>query len=294
MTSSPRSVDHCVLPVIDLDVARARFGALGFTVAPDAMHPFGTRNACIYLADDTYLEPLAVVDAARAREVVRRGNAFIARNLAWRFRNRGEGFSALVMKTKDASRDHRGFVEAGFSGGRMLRFSRAYLDAQGARGRLSFRLAMAADLRAPDVYFFTCERVAAPAGDRGALAVHENGALGLAGAVLTAREPDAWRELLEAVTQTPGRAGSGGEVLFRTDNAQVGVTTPAAFAERFGAEAADDPGLRLAAVRVRVADLARTEACLRAHGVDHDRRGARILVPPAPGQGVPIEFAEPT
>eukprot|EP01133_Synstelium_polycarpum_P029511 gene29511-36177_t len=43
---TPRPVDHLVLPVVELDTARQRLEALGFTVAPSAQHPFGTENAC--------------------------------------------------------------------------------------------------------------------------------------------------------------------------------------------------------------------------------------------------------
>ncbi len=56
----PRTLDHVVLPVASLEVARARYEALGFTVAPNGLHPFGTENCCIYLEDETMLEPLAM------------------------------------------------------------------------------------------------------------------------------------------------------------------------------------------------------------------------------------------
>ncbi len=58
--SLPRAIDHLVLPIVDLDTSRERLGRLGFTVAADARHPFGTENACVFFSDDTYLEPLAV------------------------------------------------------------------------------------------------------------------------------------------------------------------------------------------------------------------------------------------
>ena len=60
-----RRIDHCVLPVADLAGARDRLTRLGFTVAPEGRHPFGTHNACVYFADDTFLEPLAVGDRVR-------------------------------------------------------------------------------------------------------------------------------------------------------------------------------------------------------------------------------------
>ena len=40
-----RPLDHLVLPVDTLTQARRRLSNLGFTVADDARHPFGTENA---------------------------------------------------------------------------------------------------------------------------------------------------------------------------------------------------------------------------------------------------------
>ena len=52
--SHPRALDHLVLPVRSLEAARADYERLGFLVAPDARHPFGTSNACVFLADGFY------------------------------------------------------------------------------------------------------------------------------------------------------------------------------------------------------------------------------------------------
>ena len=64
--TSPHPLDHLVLPTASLDVARARLTSLGFVVAPTGIHPFGTENCCVFLADGTYLEPLAVGDEQAA------------------------------------------------------------------------------------------------------------------------------------------------------------------------------------------------------------------------------------
>lgn len=63
--TKPYSVDHLVLPVEVIGVAVKRLVSLGFTVAPEALHPFGTQNACVFFADGTYLEPLAIADPAK-------------------------------------------------------------------------------------------------------------------------------------------------------------------------------------------------------------------------------------
>ena len=62
MTALPHLLDHLVLPTVNIAMARERLGRLGFTVAPDARHPFGTENACVFFADKTYLEGLYHMD----------------------------------------------------------------------------------------------------------------------------------------------------------------------------------------------------------------------------------------
>ena len=48
------------------------------------IHPFGTANCCVYLADGTFLEPLAVDDAAQASASAGAGNVFTARDAVYR------------------------------------------------------------------------------------------------------------------------------------------------------------------------------------------------------------------
>jgi hypothetical protein len=55
-----RSIDHVVILVNDLEVARADYTALGFTVVPGGEHSDGsTHNALISFADGSYLELIA-------------------------------------------------------------------------------------------------------------------------------------------------------------------------------------------------------------------------------------------
>lgn len=88
-------VDHLVLPVRDLAVAAARLKVLGFTVAPQALHPFGTENACVFFRDGTYLEPLTIADRVSYIASVERGDVFTGRDQAFRRSYGQEGFLPL-------------------------------------------------------------------------------------------------------------------------------------------------------------------------------------------------------
>ncbi len=92
-----RAIDHLVLPTARLDTARRRLSDLGFTVAPEGVHPFGTVNCCVYLSDGTFLEPLALRDGAAATAAIAEGNVFVARDHVFRAVRGEEGFSAVVL-----------------------------------------------------------------------------------------------------------------------------------------------------------------------------------------------------
>lgn len=290
--SLPRAIDHLVLPIVDLDTSRERLGRLGFTIAVDARHPFGTENACVFFADDTYLEPLAVGSREDCLEAARTGNVFVARDQAFRFR-RGEGLSAIVVKTEGAAADDAHYREQGLSGGEVLEFARQFRFPDGRTAEGAFRLAFAADLRAPDFFAFACERVKPLPTDRGALLVHANGAAGLARVVLVEDNPSDFQYLLETVLRQRNITAHSFGLSIATANATVEVLTPDGFRAHYGLKPAlAERGLIGAAVVVAVADLGVTEACLAANGVHHHKTGARLVVAPEKGQGVAFAFEE--
>ncbi|SIQ63712.1 Glyoxalase-like domain-containing protein [Rhizobium sp. RU33A] len=290
--SALRAIDHLVLPVVDLQTGRNRLNQLGFTVADDARHPFGTENACVFFADDTYLEPLAVGSREDCLEAQRNNNIFVARDQAFRFR-RGEGLSAFVVKTDDAAADDARYRSEGQSAGQLLEFSRQFRFPDGRTAEGSFRLAFAADLRAPDFFAFACERVNPLPADRGALLLHANGAAGLRRIVLVEENPSDFQYLLELVLDQRDITAHSFGISVQTANASVDVLTPEGFAAQYGSTfALSERGLLGAAVAISVADLGVTEACLAAKGVHYHQTGARLVVAPEKGQGVTFAFEE--
>lgn len=287
-----RPLDHLVMPVTDLRTARARLVRLGFTVAADARHPFGTENACVFLADKTYLEPLAVGSGTDVAAAARDGNQFVARDRAFRFRNGEEGLSAIVMATPDADADHAAFRAAGLSAGDQLSFSRLMKFPDGTEIEPTFKLSFAADLRAPDFFAFTCERVNMPPADRSALERHENGVTGMATVVLSEHRPTAFADYLRAVTGGEPMDNGNGRLGVRTGNVALDVVDPATLQNEFGVSRSSERGLRGEAVVFRVSALAETQRVLAGNGVKHMRSAGMILVPREPGQGTLFAFSE--
>lgn len=285
-----KPLDHLVLPVADLATARSRLTALGFSVSPDGIHPFGTANCCVYLADGTFLEPLAVADRDAAETAAAGGNVFVERDAAYRRRVGEDGFSALVVGTNDAEADHARFSAHGFSAGPMLEFSRPFVDAKGGQDTATFRLAFAADRHAPDVFFFSCQRLNTPAADRMALQRHANGATRVRKVLLSAEEPLVHAGILAEITGRARPVGGHDQIDLATTNAAIVVLTPAGLRRDFGIEAASNRSLRLAGLVLGVADLSVTENLLRTDAIAFEQRNRSLIVRPASGQGTTFIF----
>ncbi|MFP1632593.1 VOC family protein [Zhengella sp. ZM62] len=280
MTNAPRPLDHLVLPVPSLDAARARLAALGFTCAPDGIHPFGTVNACVFFSDGTFLEPLAIGDAVLAERTARDGNAFSAGDARFRAKVGNNGFSALVLGSNDADADDASFRAAGFGGGSRLDFSRGFRAPDGTGGEASFRLAFAAPRPDDAAFFFTCQRLNVPKVDRSALERHVNGVTGIRGVELRAGDPSRLRGFLEQFT---GGAATGDDKCIRVTlpNAEIAIRRDA------GAQ-----GPVCHAIRFSCRDLSLLRTRLDEAGIVSKSAEGGVTVLPAPGQGATFIFEE--
>lgn len=289
----PRSIDHVVMPTVDLKVARTRLTALGFSVAPEATHPFGTANACVYFPDGTYLEPLSIGSREAWEEAVQSENVFVARDRAYRFRVGPEGISALALSSHSALDDDRRFHETGISGGPPLSFSRRFETAAGEAAEAGFKLAFAADFRSPDAFFFTCERTVVPAIDRSALEAHANGVLGISEIVLSEPNPSDFQYLLQEIADEREVDAHSFGVTLALENGELKALTPEGVTAYFGVTLDRRcRGLRFEAIVFTVADLASTKDLLDKAGIATSLRGRRLVVSPAAGQGAIFAFEE--
>ena len=271
-----RQIDHLVLPVTTLTLARSRLAALGFTVAPDARHPFGTGNCCVFFANRTYLEPITVVDRAAADIAAAQGTVFVRR--VKRFTERqGEGMAMVALKSGDAEADGAAFDQAGFGGEPTFRFARPAAQPDGSSAEIGVVLAFAQDDSAPDAGFFACQHLDPERLYRPELLDHPNGCAGIGAVAAVAEAPEAFAGFVGAAV---GSAEDG--------EAPARLLSPEAFRERYGL-AAPDPrrGLLFAAIELEVADIDRVATFA---GTSAIRHGGFLVVPPAPGLSVALAF----
>ena len=284
----PRPIDHLVLPVTTLALARSRLTGLGFNVAPDARHPFGTGNCCVLFENRTYLEPITILDREAADNAAAEGTFFVRRIKRF-LERRGEGCAMLAFKSEDAERDRAAFEQAGLAAGPVFRFSRPAVQSDGSQAEMGVALAYADLAAAPDATFFSCQHLAPDLLFAPPYMGHENGALGVTAVAAVAENPAEFVSLLAAATGDQSPADIVGGVEARADGHSIAILTPAGFRERYGLDAPDPRrGLLLAGFDIRVADL---ERAVGYAGPLATRRGDRIVVAPSPGLAAVIAFS---
>ena len=280
----PRNLDHVVLPVPDLETARARYEALGFTVAPDGRHKFGTENCCVKFANGTFLEPLAIGHRETVEANALKGNNFLSRDAAYRFRNGDNGFSMVVFTGDDARSERKEFRKAGYKPGKLVTVKRPGVHA---------RLAFALDERAPDFSMFLCQDVGTVSKSKPKLLKHENGALRISQVTLYEPVPSDFQYYLQTVSgQRDVRSHSFG-MDQALPNGTLATLSADGLSAYYGIEKTPlGRGLRAMAVDIEVENLAAVSKLLKKNKIECSKTGARLVVPPAPGQGMTLAFVE--
>ena len=246
----PRGIDHIVHAVRDLDAAAALYKSLGFTVGARNRHPWGTHNYLVQFPG-FFIELLTLAEPDKLGSD---GFSTMFGVYNRDFLKRREGFSLLILESRDAGADEAAFRAAGIAASDTMRFEREGRRPDGSPVKVAFSLAFAEDKRAPDIHFAVCQQHYPENFWNPAFQKHANGATGIAGAIAVADDPAAHRAFLEVFAGAPARKGKDGFAI-GTARGEIEVVTPQAFTARLGVAAPDvSGGARLAAIRLAVAD----------------------------------------
>ena len=273
-----RRIDHSVLAVPSLEDTRAIFEGLGFVVAPDARHPFGTENACVFFADGSFIEPLAIGHRETCEEAAKAGNVFVARDQAHRFRIGTPSFSGVAFASLDADADAADLAAAGHGGVETLAFERRFKTPTGEDSFVGFRLAFARDRRAPDVSFFTCQPTHTHKPDRSALVAHPNGATGTARLVFGEPNPTDFQYYLQELTGDREAEADSFGMRLSAGASQIEVASPEALALRYGVERGEGRGLSFEGIVLSVRDVANVRRYAEASGMRVEDKSGRLVV----------------
>ncbi len=281
-----KSLDHIVLPVANLLAARTRLSALGFTVAPDGHHPFGTSNSCVFFQNGSYFEPLAIRDMDIYQKEAERGNGFLRRDRLYR-RNIGEnGFSMIALTSSDAESERKDYLARGYDCGPIVSFRRDVAQPDGSNRQIAINLFITSSKSSPDLALFSCQWLSEKVFDD-AHKVHANGAVGISSIAIANSESGEALVYLESIAGIT----DNGEIAL--DNARLRLMPDDQLKQAYGIESLDErSGPGAVCVDLIVTDIFYTAVVLRISGIDSQQVGKRLVVAPADGQGYTIAFIE--
>jgi hypothetical protein len=285
-----RGIDHLVLCVEDLDAARRRYQAMGFTLTPPARHPFGTGNSLVQL-NGSFIELLVLADPAAipGAEVGRFSFGVFNRDF---LANVGEGFSMLVLDSQDWQADRADFSAHGLPLYEPFEFWRKAVLPSGKEESVGFALTFTSHPEMPRAGFFTVQHHAPQHFWKSEYQRHDNGALSLNEVLLVAEDPERYVSFFSAFSGSRDTRVDEGQVSVRTARGAITVMSPKAwtrhFPEAFEPDLAEGP--RFAAYVVTVKDLGRAAECVEEAGIAHLHDGGRLEVEPTEAFGTMVVF----
>jgi hypothetical protein len=288
-----RLIDHCVLIAEKLSHARDRYRRMGFNVAPDGVHPFGTHNANMYFPDGPMIETLAIADPGKVAQAIESGNTFVMNDDAFRRAHGDDGFSHVVATSTGADKDHEDFLERGVSGGDPVSFSRKFEHPDGTLDTFAVKLAFATHPKATSGYFFVCEDVVAPKIDRSSLLDHENGTMGAKSVISCTSEPSTYGDFYRTLFGSTDVIGRDRAVDCVVPNGRLSIVTPEELSKEYGVgERPVGTDLLHKGLIFGVRDLSRTEALFARNQVPFKRHNHRLIAQPASERGFFFGFEQ--
>ncbi len=287
-----RGIDHIVHCVRDLDAAIARFEALGFTLTPRALHPFGTGNALVQM-QGCFIELLAIVEPEKIAAATTGGFGFgpFCRD----YLARREGMAMLVFESGDAHADRADFIAGGLATYPVFDFSRKARLPDGGEATVAFSLAFVTHEAMPQATFFTCQQHAPEHFWKPDYQRHANGARAIAEIVMVADDPGAWRKFFEGMQGAGSTRLDGDRLTIETARGKVTVLTQDAFAVRFPGETAptEREGPVFAAAIVGVSDVEMLREMFASEQIlVRDSADGKLFVPAAETFGLAMGFCE--
>lgn len=281
-----KGIDHLVLCGRDLGAMRDSYAALGFTLTPEARHPFGTGNSLIQL-EGCFLELLSVLEPEKITQAGSGRFSFAAFNRD--FLARGEGMSMLVLDSSDARADVAAFRAAGLRSYEPFDFERKARLPDGEEVTVAFSLAFATDPALPNIAFFTCQQHAPEHFWKPQYQRHANRALTILDVSLVAERPEKHAAFLSAFAGVRAEAVAGG-ITLRTARGNISCITPAAFAKSFGRVPDIGQGPHFGGFTIGVRRIARLEEAIGSSAYRLQKDGAHRAVLSLDVNGSAIAF----
>lgn len=287
--SAVRGVDHLVIAVSDLDAAMGRYGSMGFTTTPRALHPWGTGNSLVQL-ERNFLEILSV---EKPEQIEPAGEgAFSFGDFNRRFLQHQRGMSMLVFSSDDSAADLAHWKSRGLTIYEPFHFSRTAILPDGTQVKVAFSLAFVTHPEMPGAAWFVCQQHHPENFWRPRFQQHANGAQRLRTVLMAAGEPRRYADFLGSLFAEGEVREEDGGVCLQLPDGEVALHTPSRMQAVLPGMDPDiaAQGPRFVAATVQVSDLAEVERCLREGAVASVRNGSGVWVPAAENEGMALGF----
>jgi hypothetical protein len=266
---------------------RETYAALGFTLTPEARHPFGTGNSLIQL-EGCFLELLSIFEPDRILEPEADRFSFAAFNRD--FLTKREGLSMLVLDSSDARADVAAFRAAGIRTYEPFDFSRKARLPDGGEATVGFSLAFATDPRISNMAFFTCQQHAPEHFWKAQYQRHPNRALTVLEVSMVAEKPSDHAQFLSAFCGIRAEPVRGG-IAIRTARGNISCVTPQYFAESFARAPPDlSAGPCFGGFTIGVRRMARLEESITQSGLELHKDGPHRAILSVDVKGTAIAF----
>ena len=263
------NIDHPVIASNDLEVTRAQYERLGFTVPPRGSHiEWGTGNLCIMFPDD-YLEVRGIIDPER-----------FTMHLDKHLEERGEGLMGVAFGTSDVEASYAEALQHGINAGELRQLRRNFEHPEGWT-QPSFRLyAPDADDIEGLMHVVVIQHLTPELIRRPDFLEHPNGCLGVSAMSGTVKDV--------AGCAAKMRRLLGEEAVTETDDAVI-LTLPSG--QTITLTKAESAGLT--SMTLRVQSLGELAALLAANSVEYER-SARDCIETSPDDacGTALRFIE--
>jgi len=291
MANNPRTYDHLVLCVEELEHAREFYTKAGFTLTPTAIHPFGTHNSLVQLQGN-FLEILALNDPSLIADHGARSFSFPAFNRD--FLKFQQGFSMAVFQGRDALGDSVEFAASGLGEYEPFDFSRTAKQPDGTNVRVSFSLAFATHKDMPEAAFFTCHQHTPEYFWKPEYQAHENSAKTIVETMMVAENPQQYVDFFSSLLNSTATINDHGVLNFTLKGGIFSLFTPEQWRKRFTDETPPDltRGPRLSGYTITVDSLEKTTQCLTKGHITSVSSSTDVFIPAETAHGCVIEFIQ--
>jgi hypothetical protein len=271
------TLDHVVVNVRDrLDEAADTYRRLGFTLTPRGYHTLGSMNHLAIFGTD-YLELIAARSGDTQRPEIMAAPI---------------GLNGLVFGTDDSAATYAALREAGVPVFPPGEFSRPVDLSDGKRDAV-FRTVRLMPEAVPDGRLYFCHHFTRDLVWRDEWRHHANGVVGVARAVIAARDPSVLGSLFGRMFGLDAVRPIDGGVTLAVGLSRFDVVTPTTLVAEFGDAAADGGGrdIYMSGLVLRTRSLDVAWQTLQAGAVSGAHRdNNRIVVPATAAFGATLAF----